>query len=129
MHYCSRPSCRRWYHRACLTYIGASEGPDIFVPGSRPLRRLAVDPERDTHDVNEKLHALTFPRDHPSCAFRRKSEPHSTESGSDLDSKSMDADEDEEMSVSSIYDTLERVCATELELPESLVREIGRAHV
>ncbi|KAH8102052.1 hypothetical protein BXZ70DRAFT_49841 [Cristinia sonorae] len=50
MHFCPRPKCRRWFHRACLE-DGSLEPPiDYIAP--RDIRFLAVDPDiQDPHPV------------------------------------------------------------------------------
>lgn len=45
MHFCARPSCRRWYHRECLLARGYVDPPNHPYPGDHGLRRVAVDPD------------------------------------------------------------------------------------
>ncbi|KAH9944921.1 hypothetical protein B0H21DRAFT_437190 [Amylocystis lapponica] len=47
MHFCPRPSCRRWYHVSCLQAQYFVDQTPYQYRGDRGVRRLAVNPDED----------------------------------------------------------------------------------
>ena len=101
MHFCSRPSCRRWYHRACLLHNRQHvEEPTSYIPGSRDIRRIALDPCVEAQDIDSNLQRYTYPMS--VCTSGKMSSTTLTEL--------------------SIYDLLKRDFKISDRLPASVVR-------
>ena len=100
MHFCPRNTCRRWFHRSCLRHVQEGRGleqPGMFIAGSRPMRRLALDPQSEREDVHLSLAKYTFPQ-------------HETGKMSHMD-----------LTDALLSDTLEVACGNDVTLPSSLI--------
>lgn len=99
MHFCVRPSCRRWYHRACLLdrkrYV---EDPEQYIPGSRLVRLVGVDPQNEGQGMHPRLAKYAYPRLFGGEMFAT------------------------DLCTLDVYAILERELEAELTLPASLVR-------
>ncbi len=102
MHFCPRPDCGRWFHRACLLHARSCEKEDAFIPGSRPLRLLAVDPDQNSDVVHPLLKRYTFAR---------------SQSG-----KMSSAD----LRAYCLRENLEKVLRKDIDVPEELVEVAGQ---